>query len=236
MATKKNSIGMETILIPAGKFTMGCGSLAKSIGREYRPHKVTLTKPFYLGVYQVTQQQYKRVMGSNPSCFKGTKNPVEKVSWKDAVEFCRKLSALPEEKAAGRVYGLPTEAEWEYACRAGTDTEYSFGNDASDLGDYAWVSFNSEKKTHPVGQKLPNPWGLYDMHGNVWEWCQDRYGDYSSGAVTDPQGPKSGSKRVFRGGDMLRSPNNCGSAIRNTDRPVVFSLTLGFRVLCRSVE
>ena len=162
-----NSIGIRLKLLPAGTFWMG---------EDLDAHKVTLTQPFYLGVYEVTQEQYERVMGKNPSNFKGPQNPVEKVSWDDAVEFCRKLSELPEEKAAGRIYRLPTEAEWEYACRAGTTTKYSFGDSESELGEYGWFDKNSDRKTHPVGQKQPNKWGLYDMHGNVWEWCSDWYG------------------------------------------------------------
>jgi len=178
-------MGMKFKLIPAGKFTMG--GLLPIEGDD--AHEVTLTKPFKMGVHEVTQAQYEQVMGSNPSKFEGADNPVENVSWLEALEFCRKLSALPAEKAAGNVYRLPTEAEWEYACRAGTTTQFSFGDDDSDLGDYAWYADNSDDKTHPVGSKQPNAWGLYDMHGNVWEWCLDWHGDYPSGAVTDPTGP-----------------------------------------------
>jgi formylglycine-generating enzyme required for sulfatase activity len=134
-----------------------------------------------MGVHEVTQAQYEQVMGVNPSQFKGANNPVETVRWEDAVGFCRNLSELPAEKAAGRVYRLPTEAEWEYACRAGTTTNYSFGYNDSDLGLYAWYAVNSGGRTHPVGGKKPNSWGLYDMHGNVWEWCQDRFAPYPSG-------------------------------------------------------
>ena len=205
-----NSIGMQFKLIPAGTFTMG-----DSTGDEDEsPHEVILTKPLKMGVHEVTQTQYEQVMGVNPSYFKGAENPVEKVSWEDAVEFCRKLSELPAEKAAGNVYRLPTEAEWEHACRAGTTTKFSFGDDASNLGDYAWHRENSGRTTHPVGGKQPNAWGLYDMHGNVWEWCQDVYGDYSSGAVTDPTGPASGSGRVYRGGRWGSTAVICRSAYR----------------------
>jgi formylglycine-generating enzyme required for sulfatase activity len=154
------------------------------------------------------------VMGTNPSNFKGSQNPVEKVSWDDAVEFCRNLSAMPAEKKAGYIYRLPTEAEWEYACRAGTTTEYSFGDSDSALGDYAWYDENSGRTTHPVGGKKPNPWGLYDMHGNVFEWCQDWHGDYPSGSVTDPTGAAVGSYRVYRGGSWDYYSGVCRSAIR----------------------
>jgi formylglycine-generating enzyme required for sulfatase activity len=158
------------------------------------------------------------------------------VSWDDAVEFCRKLSALPAEKAAGYVYRLPTEAEWEYACRAGTRTKYSFGDDESELGDYAWHASNSGNTTHPVGGKKPNPCGLYDMHGNVWEWCQDWHGDYPSGAVTDPTGPSSGSYRVLRGGSWNYFSEDCRSAYRYWYTPDYRGLNLGFRVLRSSVK
>ena len=216
-----NSIGMKLKLIPAGKFTMGDGSEA---------HPVTLTMPFYLGIYAVTQEEYQRVMGINPSKFKGARNPVENVSWDDAVEFCRKLSAMPEEKKAGRVYRLPTEAEWEYACRAGSETAYSFGND-EELGEYAWYEGNSAERPHPVGQKKPNAWGLYDMHGNVWEWCNDRYGDYPKGAASDPTGANEGSDRVIRGGCWYnKAAGGCRSVRRDLYAPGNTYNSLGFRV------
>ena len=217
-----DSIGMEFKLIPAGTFTMGEGDKA---------HEVTLTQPFKMGIHEVTQAQYEQVMGVNASKYKGADNPVETVSWEDAVEFCRKLSELPAEKAAGNVYRLPTEAEWEYACRAGTTTKYSFGDDESKLGDYGWFSENSGTKTHPVGGKKPNAWGLYDMYGNVWEWCQDWHGDYPSGAVTDPAGATSGSDRVDRGGCWYNSAGFCRSAARGWGIPSFrYSSYGGFRV------
>jgi formylglycine-generating enzyme required for sulfatase activity len=183
-----------------------------------------------MGVHEVTQAQYEQVMGVNPSEFKGANNPVETVTWDDAVEFCRRLSALPAEKAAGNVYRLPTEAEWEYACRAGTTTMYSFGDDESDLCDYGWSRENSDGKTHPVGSKLPNAWGLYDMHGNVWEWCQDWLGDYPRGSVTDPSGATSGSSRVYRGGSWDYTAEICRSAYRNGNVPSYRYFNFGFRV------
>jgi formylglycine-generating enzyme required for sulfatase activity len=231
-----DSFGMKFNLIPAGTFTMGEGDEA-----DYAlVHEVTLTKPFKMGVHEVTQAQYEQVMKNNPSNFKGAENPVENVSWEDAVEFCRKLSELPAEKAAGNVYRLPTEAEWEYACRAGTTTNFSFGDDESDFGDYAWCvensaneTHNSANETHPVGGKKPNAWGLYDMHGNVSEWCQDRYDDYPSGAVTDPIGPASsayGPVRVKRGGSWGDFAGDCRSAYRLWAEPSFRDDGLGFRV------
>ncbi|MEO2030598.1 MAG: formylglycine-generating enzyme family protein, partial [Planctomycetaceae bacterium] len=190
----QNSIGMEFKLLPSGTFRMGRGS---------RGHQRTLTKSFELGVYEVTQEQYQKVMGTNPSAFKRKPNPVESVSWNDAVEFCRNLSVLPAEKSAGYVYRLPTGAEWEYGCRAGTTTEYSFGDNQSKLGEYAWYGENSGDTTHPVGQKKPNPWGIYDMHGNVWEWCQDEAAADPSGSVTDQ-----------RGGSCSDTADFCLSSIR----------------------
>ena len=207
------------------------------MGKRSEAHQVTLTQPFELGVYEVTQEQYEAVMGKNPSKFKGPKNPVEQVSWDDVVEFCRQLSALPVEQSSGYVYRLPTETEWEYACRAGTMTEYSFGDGNTQLkGDYAWYRENSGKTTLPVGVKKPNPWGLYDMHGNVNEWCQDWYGDYPSGSVTDPTGAASGSRRLHRGGSWSSSSGYCRSAIRGRDTPDGRSYYLGFRVLRSSIK
>jgi len=224
------SIGMEFKLIPAGTFIMGDARVDK----DWTPHEVILTTSFKMGVHEVTQAQYEQVMGVNPSEFKGADNPVEKVSWDDAVEFCRRLSDLPAEKSAGHVYRLPTEAEWEYACRAGTTTKYSFGDDESDLGDHAWFleNFleNSGTNTHPVGRKGPNAWGLYGMHGNVLEWCQDWYGDYPSGSVTDPSGATSGSYRVLRGGGWHDTAGFCRSAYRRRFLPSIRNYYFGFRV------
>ena len=190
----ENSIGMVLVPIPAGEFLMGSPETEPGRRDNEVQHQVTLTKPFLLGVHEVTQGQWQAVMGTTPWKGKefvkeGDDYPATYVSWHDAVEFCRKLS-----EKEGLEYRLPTEAEWEYACRAGTTTAYSFGDDASELGEYAWYRENArnvgQKYAHTVGQKKPNPWGLYDMHGNVWEWCSDWYGDYPSGSVTDPQGAK----------------------------------------------
>jgi formylglycine-generating enzyme required for sulfatase activity len=152
------------------------------------------------------------------------------VSWEDAVEFCRRLSELPAEKEAGHVYRLPTEAEWEYACRAGTTTNFGFGDDDSNLDDYAWFRENSAEKTHPVGGKKPNAWGLYGMHGNVGEWCQDWKEDYPEDAVTDPTGPASGLYRVIRGGSYLKPAEYCRSASRSGYKPSSRNYHHGFRV------
>ena len=207
------------------------------MGEGQTAHKVTLTQAFELGQHEVTQEQYEKVMGKNPSKFKGKqKNPVEMVIWNDAVEFCRKLSDLPGEKSTGYVYRLPTEAEWEYACRAGTTTAYSFGDDPSALQNYAWISDPDSKTTHPVGQKMKNPWGLFDMHGNVAEWCEDWHGSYETGPVSDPKGPASGRFRISRGGSprMRSSSQNakrCQSAERSATAPVSQFEALGFRVV-----
>jgi formylglycine-generating enzyme required for sulfatase activity len=225
---RKNSIGMQFKLLPGGTFTMGEG--------KETPHPVTLTKPFELGVYEVTQEQYEQVMGSKPSKFKGPRNPVEQVDWNDAVAFCRKLSELPSGKSGGYVYRLPTEAEWEYACRAGTTTTYSFGDSESELGAYAWYKDNSGRTTHPVGGKKPNGWGLYDMHGNVFEWCRDWHGGYPSGSVTDPTGATSSSRRVSRGGSWYDGARHCRSATRNGGAPGYRLSNHGFRVLRSSIK
>ncbi len=179
---------MELRLIPAGEFTMGSPRSEKGRGDNEHQHRVRVTKPFYLSVYEVTQAEYEKVMGANPSYFKGANRPVNEVSWDDATEFCKRLSAKE-----GKTYRLPTEAEWEYACRAGTATQYSFGGDGAKLGDRAWYRRNSDDNLHPVGEKKPNAWGLHDMHGNAREWCQDRYDleYYWESPVDDPQGPSS---------------------------------------------
>ena len=206
-----NSIGMKFVVIPAGTFSMG------SANGDYdeRPvHQVTISKPFYLSAYEVTNADGIAVKRFVSSKWKGDTLPIESVTWEEAEAFCSSLSALPAERAAGRVYRLPTEAEWEYACRAGTTTAYSFGDDESLLGDFAWFGANAGGSTHPVGQKKPNGWGLYDMQGNVWEWCSDRYGDYAAAAATDPQGPAQGSYRVLRGCSWDSSARRCRSADR----------------------
>ena len=214
------SIGMRFVPIPAGTFTMGEGKTAT-------PHKVTLTQEFHLGQYEVTQEQYEKVMGKNPSRFKGKQNPVEMVSWNDAVEFCRKLSDLSAEKNAGYVYRLPTEAEWEYACRSGTTTDFGFGGDPEQLKHYA---VSSSTKAEPVGGKMCNRWGLFDINGNVVEWCYDWYGDYTGAKAENPTGAGEGSYRVNRGGSWRHFARDCQSGNRYWSYPRNRFDYYGFRV------
>ncbi|MDY0168482.1 MAG: formylglycine-generating enzyme family protein [Thermoguttaceae bacterium] len=248
---KTNSIGMKFVLIPPGEFMMGSTAqeVERLLGearrqkapewyferlpREAPQHRVRISRWFYMGLYEVTQGQYERVMGNNPSQFKGNAQlPVERVTWHDAVEFCRRLSMLPQEKEAGTTYRLPTEAEWEYACRAGTTTLYSFGDDAAIIGQYTWWSGNSREQTQPVGRLRPNAFGLFDMHGNVWEWCADWYGKryYANSPTDNPAGPASDSDRVRRGGAWDLHAFCCRSAYRNSRPPDVRSHSSGFRV------
>nr|WP_321416496.1 SUMF1/EgtB/PvdO family nonheme iron enzyme [uncultured Methanomethylovorans sp.] len=225
-ASIKNSIGMDFVLIPAGEFQMGSDDGYDS---EKPVHKVKISRPFYLGKYEVTQAQWVAIMGDNPSYFKGDNNPVENVSWNDVQEFVKKLNA----KEGTDKYPLPSEAEWEYACRAGTTTIYSFGDDESKLAEYAWYGDNSGNKTHPVGQKKPNPWGLYDMHGNIREWCQDEWHGYYKGAPTDGSAWVDGSSpgRIVRGGGWNFFAGSCRSAVRSNNDPDYRSFFHGFRLL-----
>jgi formylglycine-generating enzyme required for sulfatase activity len=232
-AEATNSIGMEFMLIPAGSFMMGSEkSFERANDDETPAHRVTISQPFYLGKYEVTQSQWVSVMGDNPSKFNGQNNPVENVSWDDVQEFIWKLN---EKEGTGK-YRLPTEAEWEYAARAGTTSTYSFGDDEGFWGfyarRYAWYGANSGETTHPVGQKKPNPWGLYDMHGNVWEWVQDWYGKeyYAGSPATDPRGPSLGSYRVIRGGGWNINAGYCRSAYRRNNTPDNRGNSLGFRL------
>jgi formylglycine-generating enzyme required for sulfatase activity len=205
-------VKMEFVLIRPGSFTMGSDVGHKD---EIPVHKVTLTQPFYLGKYEVTQEQWEKVMGGNPSVFKGTNLPVENVSWNDCQSFLAEL-----QRKTGRKFALPTEAQWEYACRAGTTTTFSFGDDETTLAEHAWYAANSDRKTHPVGQKKPNAWGLYDMHGNVFEWCADWYTEsYPKEDATNPLGGASGERRVIRGGAWLYIPDNLRSADRSFSPP-----------------
>ena len=238
----KNSIGMEFASIPAGKFLMGSPATEKERSQDETQHEVTLTQGFRMGVHEVTQAQYGQVMGKNPSYFKGATLPVETVSYDEALAFCKKLSDLPAEKAAGRKYRLPTEAEWEYCCRAGTSTPFHFGNELN--GTQANCDGNNPygttkkgpylEKTSPVGSYPANAWGLYDMHGNVWEWCQDWYGDYPKQSVTDPRGPEAGSRCVNRGGGWLNEAASCRSASLSGNDPSRRNFGYGFRLALSS--
>ncbi len=227
-----NSSGMEFLLIPAGSFTMGSSTDDKN---EKPPHDVKIPQSFYLQTTEVTQGQWRKVMGDNPSEFKqcGDDCPVESVSWEDAKRFIEKLN----QGENTRDYRLPSEAEWEYACRAGTTTDFSFGDDPRKLGEYAWYDGNSNDKTHRVAAQKPNSWGLYDMHGNVWEWVEDDYHNSYSRAPADGRAwvdnPR-GSRRVVRGGSWSNVAQVCRSAFRGYGAPDYRLDNLGFR-LSRSV-
>jgi len=240
---KSNSIGMKLALIPPGEFEMGSPpSEIGRVGHELQ-HHVRITKPFYMGVYEVTQKEYQTVMGKNPSNFSQSgvgkdqvhnldtnQFPVESVSWDDAAEFCKRLSAMPAEQAAGQVYRLPTEAEWEYACRAGSSSAFCYGDDEVRLPQYASFMTNAKGRTWPVGARLANAWGLFDMHGNVWEWCWDWHGAYGTDPANDPTGPIGGLQRVFRGGAYTYGAHSCRCMYRYAAHPLLHYADDGFRV------
>jgi formylglycine-generating enzyme required for sulfatase activity len=219
-------VKLEVVLIPAGEFLMG----TPGDSGDEKQHKVRITKPFYLAKYEVTQGQWEAVMGSNPSEFKGPKDPVENVSWNDCQAFLGKLNA--KTGGQGGKFVLPTEAQWEYACRAGSTTKYCFGDEEARLADYAWYVGNSGNKTHPVGEKKPNAWGLYDMHGNVWEWCADWCvaSCYAKTFADDPRGPITGSYRVLRGGSWSFDAGFCRSACCVSNVPEICFSMQGLRV------
>lgn len=222
-------LGMKFIYIHPGKFRMG--SPPDEPGRwgdDEKQHKVTLTKGFYIQTTELTQGQWEKLMKKNPSKFKdcGEDCPVENVSWDDIQDFIDKLN----KQESTDKYRLPTEAEWEYACRAGSRTAYSFGSDPEKLGAYALYQKNSEDKPHPVAQKKPNAWGLYDMHGSVAEWCQDLYGEYPSDSISDPMG-SSGSERVTRGASWFDDATYCRSADRSSNPANSAFRDLGFRLV-----
>ena len=216
-------VKLEMVLIPAGKFKMGSPKKEKDRSDDETQHEVTLTKPFYMGKYEVTQEQWFEIMGENPSREKGRKLPVTNVSWEDCQEFIKKLNA----KTDGG-YRLPTESEWEYACRAGTTTAYSFGDKITPKE----ANYSGSKIDKPVavGSYKANAFGLYDLHGNVWEWCEDWYADYTAEAVTDPKGPATGEYRVLRGGSF----ESYGSRVRASRRvygtPTIWVSDFGFRL------
>lgn len=244
--TVSNSLGMKFVYIKPGTFMMGSPEDEPGRGSDEKQHKVTLTKGFYMQTTEVTQGQWKSVMGNNPSDFKncGDDCPVENVSWNDVQEFIKKLY----EKEGKDIYRLPTEAEWEYAARSGGKAEVFAGfSDETLLDQYAnfcdkncefdWKSEKHDdgyKNTSPVGEFRPNGIGLYDMSGNVWEWCQDWFGDYPAGSLTDPTGPSTGSYRVVRGGSWSSLAQDCRSADRSRNDPDNRGRSLGFRLL-RSV-
>lgn len=219
---------------PAGTFTMGSPENAPGNQLNETQFDVTLTKGFWLQQTEVTQQQFETLMGVNPSHFRGPNLPVDSVDWAEASEFCRRLSELPPEKKAGNRYRLPTEAEWEYACRAGTTTVFSFGDDEAQLDDYGWYNKNAARTTNPVGTKSANPWNLNDMHGNVMEWCSDFYGPYPAAPATDPRGPESGDKRCLRGGSWFFVPLYSRSSHRDAYAPSARYVGLGFRVVAET--
>ena len=234
-------INLDMLCCKPGTFQMGSPEDEKDHDDDETQHEVTLTKGFYLGKYEVTQEQWEKVMGSNPSRYKGATLPVGMVSWDDAIKFCEKLTQM--EKTAGRlpegwVYTLSTEAQWEYACRAGTTTATAFGDSLSSKqanfnGGYPYGGASkgpSLGRTTDVGVYPANAWGFHDMHGNVWEWSSDWYGDYPDGSASDPVGPSAGSLRVLRGGGWSFSGQRCRSADRDWSRPDDRDDLLGFRV------
>lgn len=228
--TASNSIGMEFILIPPGTFRMGGDKkLEQAEDHETPRHLVKISIAFFMGKYEVTQSQWSKIMNNNPSEFKDGIRPVERVSWNDVQAFIQKLNT----KEKTNKYRLPTEAEWEYAARAGSENSYSFGSDANKLDQYGWYRRNSAGETHPVGQLKPNAWGLFDMHGNVHEWCQDWFDRkyYSQSPSHAPLGPSSGLAKVLRGGDWGSEDWYCRCSSRSLSSPDRRSNRLGFRLI-----
>ena len=223
-------VQFSMVLVKAGSFTMGAtAEQGITCEPDEKPtHRVALTRDYYMGEHEVTQELYEAVMGNNPSHFNGAHLPVEQVDWDDAQAFCTRLSTL-----TGRIFRLPTEAEWEYAARGGhlasQQTKYAGSND---INVVAWYKKNSEKASHAVGTMSANALGLYDMSGNVGEWCSDWYGDYGSAAQTDPTGPSSGSYRVSRGGGWGSSAQDCRVSHRSVVTPSLRGKGLGFRLVC----
>ena len=225
------------VRIPGGNFVMGDKTQA-----DASPHEVAVSS-FYMDKYLVTQEQYEKVMGENPSRWKAGKNPVEQVRWSDAVKFCNRRSELEHLQACydlttwkcnfqANGYRLPTEAEWECACRAGTSTAYFFGDNPAKLGEYAWFDKNAGRRAQPVGQKLPNPWGLYDICGNVWQWCNDFYkvDYYQQAPRQDPKGPDEGQTKVVRGGAWRFAADTCRSGYRYNENPGYADVCFGYDI------
>ena len=230
-----NSIGMKLKQIPAGTFRMGSPSGESDRDEDEDQHQVTISKSFYMGCNEVTQGEWKEVMSTEPWKQKnyvreGDDYPAVYVSWNDAVRFCQKLS-----DREGKTYRLPSESEWEYACRGGSTGRFSFGDDELEVGNYVWFYQNTvrlgEDYAHKVAEKKPNLWQLYDMHGNVWEWCGDWYGAYPDGPGIDPRGPDLGSARVLRGGSWSKGSHNVRCAKRYFDLPESRSGGSGFRLV-----
>jgi formylglycine-generating enzyme required for sulfatase activity len=235
------------VLIPAGDFLMGSASNVDSVP----VHKVSVAA-FYIDKYEVTQELYEKITGKNPSRRKDPKNPVERVRWREAAAFCNQRSAAEGLKPcydaktwvcdfSADGYHLPTEAQWEYACRGGSAGVYSFGDDSADLKSYGWFKATADRKTHPVGELKANPFGLFDVAGNVAEWCNDWYGRdyYAQSPAADPTGPSSGEKKVVRGGGFKSAAEDCTCAARNSDEPgfsdaCVASDDYGFRCVRRA--
>ena len=225
----KDKITIRFVLIPAGKFCMGAPANRIGGANEAAAQKDTcVPKPYYIGKYLVTQEQYEVVMGKNPSRFKGSTRPVDSVTWDEAATFCVKVS-----ETTGKKIRLPNEVEWEYACRAGTSEEFEFSNDEAALGDFGWYDPNSGKETHPVGQKKPNAFGLYDMHGNVWEWCSDIF-PFPEGNILYTKGDKQLNRtpHVIRGGSCLCDAKVCSSSFRDAIAAANRYCDLGFRIVC----
>jgi formylglycine-generating enzyme required for sulfatase activity len=234
----KTACGMEMVLIPAGVFTMGVNEGPI----DAKPAHAVKVDSFLMDQSEITQEVYEKLTGKNPSRYKHQKNPVEQVTWADAVKFCNLRSAKEglapcydaktwECDFGASGYRLPTEAEWEYGCRAGTTNQFYFGDGVEQLRSHAWTDDNAQSKPHPVGHWQANPWGLYDMIGNVWEWCNDIYSAkyYRSSPMDNPRGPKEGEKRVLRGGAWSSKADNCTSWVRNCDEA-------GFSDVCLTMD
>jgi formylglycine-generating enzyme required for sulfatase activity len=221
-----NSLGMKFVYIEPGEFDMGSPSDERNRDGDETRHRVKITKGFYICTTETTQEQWNELIRQNRSFWKGDKLPVSEVSWDDAVEFCRRLT--DHESKEKRKYRLPTEAEWEYASRAGSTGAFP---DGVSLDDLTWYFENSGERYHDVGTKRPNAWGLYDTYGNVREWCQDYYGPYPTGEVTDPKGPSTGNGRVLRGGSWDDIARYCRAAYRSEFSPGDRYNTRGFRVV-----
>ena len=234
----KTKSGVEMTLVPAGRFVMG----DEKGDVDEEPHEVYVDS-FYVDKYLVTQEEYEKVMKENPSRWKGKKNPAEQIRWSDAAKYCNARSRLEGLKPCYDLetwecnfsadgYRLPTEAEWEYACRAGTKTSYSFGDDPRKLRNYAWYEDNSGGRPRPVGQKLPNLWGVYDIYGNVWEWCSDFYkvDYYQESPEKNPKGPETGETKVLRGGCWNSDADKCRSSYRYNENPGYSDVCFGYDI------